>query len=330
VVSPRTPLTKARYGPTGGVGGSSSVVVVGNNLLRKRVGHLGIEGAGSKNSFDFNQNNSSSSDSEWDVVQEVISDDVLVERARKAFERAERKGDGEVELEGREWEAWQRHEAMEREIERRVVERLEVEKRRKITVSASSPRLPTRPVGASVPGILTGEGFTPLDGSPRMASQLLPKSASNTHIHRDPIEDSFVPEITPSMSPPLLSGAFPDDPESEPLSRPIHSSIRHASPVSLSTASTQLTSNYRSQLAAKASLPGRWLSPQPGSSYYSSKHPILTSKSDLDLSRPDYSDGDEGSILSVRSTASSSSETHARRKKRAELRAELGRGPGYN
>lgn len=340
MVSPRTP-SKQRYGPTGGGSGGGSVGSGGGrranggareDLLRRRVGRrglgLGVDGAGTSDTCNFCQNNGSGSDGEWDGVHEVMGDDVLVARAREAIERAERSGHGMFELEEREWEAWQRHEAVEEEIERRVAERLEAEKRRKIAVP-----VPARPGGISTsgPGILTEEGFALIGGSPLpMSSQIPSQSSSSMPNYPDSTDDNFTLDTTtttkatktPPRSPPL-AGAFPGSPKSESLSLPVRS-IRHVSPVSLPHSSIRPVKNYLSSSAGTSSLGSeRELPPQPGSLYHPGKHPSLSSTPDLDLSGPESSDGD---VASVRSTTSSLSEAaRIRRQRREELRAELRR-----
>ena len=309
MVSPRTPL-KQRYGPTGdggggGGGGRWANSEVRDDLLRERVGRRGldlrVDDVGTSNSFSFRQNNGSSSDSEWSGVQELMSDDMLVSRAREAIERAERRGHGVVELEEREWEAWQRHEAIEEEIGRRVAETLEAEKRRKIAV----------PVSARLLGSLTS-----IRGSPPPMSSQIPSSRNYPDLTDD---NSTLDTMTTTAlpQPPLLGGALPGSPESESLSRPVRS-IRHVAPASPPQNSIRPTKTYLPSSSGTSPLrSGRELSPQPGSSYYPGKHPNLSSMSDLDLSRPESSGGDEASVLSE--------SARIRRQRREELRAELRR-----
>jgi len=260
--------------------------------------------AGTGNSFSFRQNNGSSSDSEWSGVQELMGDDVLVARAREAIERAERRGDRVVELEEREWEAWQRHEAIEEEIGRRVAERLEAEKRRKIAV----------PVSARLVGSLTSGPS--IRGSPAPMPSQIPLSSSYPDLTDDNSTLDTTTTTTP-LQPPPLAGAFPGSPESESLSRPVRS-IRHASPASPPQNSIRPIKTYLSSSSSTSSLrSGRELSPQPGAPYYPGKHSNLSSTSDLDISRPASSGGDEASVLSE--------SARIRRQRREELRAELRR-----
>ena len=86
---------------------------------------------------------------------EIVSHELLVERALAAFRRAESRRDGLVEMEEREWQAWNRHQAMEREIEKRVMERerereiqrelMEMERQRQLDKRKPSPARSERP-----------------------------------------------------------------------------------------------------------------------------------------------------------------------------------------
>jgi len=122
MVSPRPPLTK-RYGPSKLAGTRTDLVhkrfepgLIDTGLLindveevlGNYVGKHGID----RNDFD--------TEPEED---EIVTHEVLVERALAAFRRAESRRDGLVEMEEREWQAWNRHQAMEQEIEKRVMER---------------------------------------------------------------------------------------------------------------------------------------------------------------------------------------------------------------
>jgi hypothetical protein len=262
--------------------------------MRKRVA-LGVDGVAAKNSFNFYQNHNNSH-------EELINDDVLVERARRAVELAERRGDDTVEMGEMEWKAWQRHLAIEAEVERRVaerLERLEVEKRGRVTIPIAPSRVAANSLGAvGGPGILTGDGFVSLEGVPR---------ASTAQLYPDPVDDR---EPTAPMSPPSFTGAFPDSPESVLPPRPLRSAVR---PVPSPSSSQR--SDFRS---SPVSTQGRDLSPQPGSSYYPGRVPSLTSRSETGILGFDNEADASGSTLSVRSD-----EAFARRRKREELRKQL-------
>jgi len=306
MVSPQSPRN-VRYGPSEHVGVSvGGVNGAGSGVVRKPVPGmgLGVEGAGvGTSSLASFQNNA--------LVggDEVMSHNILAERARQAFLEAVRRGDDMVELDEWEWQAWQQNEAMDREIERRVAERLEEEKRRKVMVPtpAASPHLLTRTLHgeSAAPGILTGGGFAPLGRSTNLGQ-------SNGRLRS--VETPVLPRST---SP--LTGAFPDEPESEHYPQPIRSGVHYTRPISLSTPvlSSQRAPNLHAsprQTASVSSVPAAAYSPRP---------PTLRSEADtmaLD------SDGDGGSAVSLRSVASSpsfSAEAYARRKKRQELREQL-------
>jgi len=94
--------------------------------------------------------------------EEEVDDEVLVNRALAAFKLAKARGQDAVDLPENEWEAWQRKEAMEREIERRVAERLEMHLR------SASPSRGGRPTPREPMSGATGPAFT-YSGSPNMA-----------------------------------------------------------------------------------------------------------------------------------------------------------------
>jgi len=302
MAQPRTPFHQERYGPVGGVAGGAVVEVM------RTVGGGGGSGATTKNSFNLYSSPSASN-------EDLIADDVLVERARRALERAERRGDGMVEMEEREWEAWQRHVVIEQEVERRVAERmererLETERRRLVTVPTSSPRLSIRPVGGAAPGILTGDGFAAIGG-------VLPRqnpAITRKRLPDPPVIDKYIPDTESPLSPlGSLAGAFPGDLDPEP--RLMRSSVRHTPTVTLdpSSSTSQLVSDFRSSpVSGPRDLPTR-----PG--YYPSKYPTLASSSETDIaSLPGSDDG-------VGITSALSAETLARRRKREELRKQLER-----
>ncbi|KAI5795086.1 hypothetical protein EDC01DRAFT_70881 [Geopyxis carbonaria] len=311
MVSPRTPLHKTRYGPSG-VGGAGGRVGGGGGsdvIRRKKVPGLGlgideVVGVGAS-SFDSRQNNNGYS--------ELFSDDELVSRAREAFARAERSGASTVDLEEREWEAWQRHEAIEQEVERRVMERLRMqeETRRKVTVPAPSRGSPRPvPVGSSstspapapapAPGFLVpgNNGFTAIGGStsPRvLASRSVPSLSARLGSSSPDLvgQERHSRGLSSSVPPPspTLSGSFPDEdppaytPSPQSFSRPSSpppSAI--ASPVlprrGLASGRTSPTKRPLPPLPARDNL-----APQPGSSYYPGMHPSLASRSESDVSR---------------------------------------------
>jgi len=298
MAQPRTPFRSERYGPVGGVAGGAVAEVM------RTVGGDGGSGATTKNSFNLYSIPSASN-------EDLIADDILVERARRALERAERKGDGMVEMEEREWGAWQRHVAIEEEVERRVAERmererLETERRRLVTVPTSSPRLSTRSVGVAAPGILTGDGFAAIGG-------VLPRQSARKRLPDPPVIDD-IPDTESPLSPlGSLAGAFPGDLDPEP--RLMRSSVRHIPPAPLdpSSSTSQLVSDPRSSpVSGPRDMPTR-----PG--YYPSKYPTLASRSETDIASLPGSDDCVGSVSAL------SAETLARRRKREELRKHLER-----
>lgn len=173
---PRTPIRAGkRYGPSlAGVG-------VGGDDLRKRVqlgGGSGFEGAASSSSYSGFLSQSSN----------VSYSYSLVERALAAIEKAEKRGDTHVDMEEREWEAWQQW-TKEQEIEREVQRRLAMEKEKWLKenqrriVTIPTPALTPSSSGLSgstakrksvdlssisapgAPGFLVGDRFTSISGS---------------------------------------------------------------------------------------------------------------------------------------------------------------------
>jgi hypothetical protein len=302
MVSPRTPITK-RYGPsTGGVGSFEGHGAGAEN--GKRILRVGLD-VNSMHGFESFQNGGIRSESEWDGV---VSDEVLVGRAREAFERARRGGHPTVEMEEREWDAWQKHVAIEMEIERRVAERLEVEKRRKVIVPISSRQLSTRsvPVTAAAPGILADNAFTPIGSSytSRASSPSAPGS-----IRKSPNQDIRVSNAS-TKSLPLLSGTFPDVPETD-ISSPPGSPNRHHNQHPLAL----IPGLHTTDLSVRRSTSHDML---PSTvSAYSGNRAILSSRSEIDI----VNYGNEMDICEA--STGTTSDVIARRKKRAELRRQL-------
>lgn len=130
MVSPRTPKSVKRYGPSEG----RNLVRSGNNTvaLKKRFeptsGGVGVGGevfdylrASKNGSGSGGENNGWNNN--WEDERGAVTEEMFLERALAAIEEAGARGDGMVEMGEQEWRAWNRHEVMEREIEKRVVER---------------------------------------------------------------------------------------------------------------------------------------------------------------------------------------------------------------
>lgn len=126
MVSPRTPKIVKRYGPSEGrniAGGSNNMVT-----MKKRFEQPGREAGGE--GFDYlraskngNGNNGRNNNNWEDEYEGAVTEEMFLQRALAAIEEAGIRGDGMVEMGEQEWYAWNRHEAMEREIEKRVAER---------------------------------------------------------------------------------------------------------------------------------------------------------------------------------------------------------------
>jgi len=154
MVSPRPPLTK-RYGPSKPAGTRTDLVhkrfetgLIDTGLLNNDVEGV-LDNYMGKHEIDRN---------DFDMEpeeDEIVTHELLVERALAAFRRAESRRDGLVEMEEREWQAWNRHQAMEREIEKRVMERerereiqrelMEMERQRQLDKRKPSPARSERP-----------------------------------------------------------------------------------------------------------------------------------------------------------------------------------------
>lgn len=131
MVSPRTPKSVKRYGPSG----ARNLVGSGNNTvaLKKRFEPTsgGVGGRVSGEAFEYSRatkngggnGNENNAWNNWGDEQGAVTEEMFLQRALAAIEEAGARGDGMVEMGEQEWRAWNRHEAMEREIEKRVVER---------------------------------------------------------------------------------------------------------------------------------------------------------------------------------------------------------------
>lgn len=271
----------------------------------------GVDGVGARKDFEFY----SSSGERWGSAEDIINDDVLVTRARKAFGEAEKRGDGLVEMEEREWAAWQRNEAIEAEIERRVAERLEAEirRRKKVVVPATSQHSLRAAAAGASPGFMTGDGFAPLGGPSRIAPRILPNTTNVRQAYQNPTPNIYLEKTSPMSPSPSPAGAFPESPE--PLPRPSRTGARHVSPMAFYPSSNQLpSSSSLFQAYSQEHEPSGAVS-YPGKRYYHA------SKSETDIQNPESDDNDDESIHSTQT--SSLTEAHARRTKREELRRTL-------
>jgi len=273
MVSPRTPqnIVRERYGPSGvrTNGGRTRGVV------RKRVPGvgLGIERGGPEG---YNPDYVESDDEDNSVNNTIYpSEDELVRRALAAYRRAEDRGDGIVEMEEREWKAWQRRQAMEREIERRVQLRLkELERRKRVVVpvlshSASSQQLTLTSKSKStrmdeatlaIPGSfqsLGSQSNTALAVPPKVPPKLPadPPPQSSEYPER-----SRIPDVAPTIPPPTFE-AIANQNQLNELLQPPPTPPR-------SVASTTSPHSQQSPLQG-------FLAPQPGSSYHPGLHPSL-------------------------------------------------------
>ncbi|RPA92083.1 hypothetical protein L873DRAFT_1831241 [Choiromyces venosus 120613-1] len=146
MVSPRTPVMK-RYGPSKSAGTRTDLIrariepgLIDTGLITDDVEEM-YGGYMRKNEIDRNDFDTEPEE------DEIFSDEVLVQRALAAFRRAESRRDGLVEMEEREWQAWNRHQAIEREIEKRVMERererqwemMEMDRQRQMDPRKASP-----------------------------------------------------------------------------------------------------------------------------------------------------------------------------------------------
>ncbi|CUS09931.1 unnamed protein product [Tuber aestivum] len=120
MVSPRTPIIK-RYGPSKSAGTRADLIhkrfepgLINTRLITNGAEEFGgYLGGGEMGGNDFD------TEPEED---EVVTEEVLLQRALEAIRRAESRGEP-VEMGEREWQAWMRHQVMEQEIEKRVMAR---------------------------------------------------------------------------------------------------------------------------------------------------------------------------------------------------------------
>lgn len=299
MVSPRTPKIVKRYGPSEG----RNLVGSGNNTvaLKKRfeptsggvVGGGGGGGVGgevfdylraSKNgSGNGNENNGWNN---WEDERGGVTEEMFLERALAAIEEAGARGDGMVEMGEQEWRAWNRHEAMEREIEKRVVEReREREKQRERDLARAEElqreldmlrqttitRTGTFGPSNGEPGFLVDQRLSPFGAgyaSNSSSSSSLPAKITRPYStfaasHREArfVPDSADPTPVQNLRPTLP----PRDQQREnqtyppPSSRPLPSqqsspALSHLQPVQPVSATTSRTASPRRSSSRSSSL----------------------------------------------------------------------------
>lgn len=253
MVSPRTPKIVKRYGPSGGrniAGGSNNAVT-----LKKRFEQTGEQAGGEV--FDYlraskngNGNNGRNNNNWEDEYGGAATEEMFLQRALAAIEEAGIRGDDTVEMGEQEWYAWNRHEAMEREIEKRVAERereREMQRERDLARAeelqreldmlrqSTITRTGTFGPSSGEPGFLVDQRFSPLGAgyaSNSSSSSSLPAKitrpyATFTASHRP---NSTDPNPVQSLRPTLP----PREPQRENQTYPSASSrppsLRQASP----------------------------------------------------------------------------------------------------
>lgn len=213
MVSPRSPYPQ-RYGPSKSAGTRT-------DLVRRRF-DPGLISAGITNAVgeyggylrknEIEKNGFVSEREEEEEEEEIITEEMLLQRALAALRRAESRGDGAVEMEEREWQAWQRHEAMEREIEKRVVERereRELQREREIQRELELQRqLDKRKVS---PARSERTNRSTSISRNRSGSGARTRSSSGTFGMGEPgfIDDGFAPYSSSANSSPQLSHTRP-------------------------------------------------------------------------------------------------------------------------
>ncbi|KAL7268769.1 hypothetical protein RUND412_008595 [Rhizina undulata] len=236
---------------------------------------------------------------EIQAAEEFINDEILVQRALAVFERAKAKGESTVEMEDREWQAWQRHEIMEREIEKRVAERLAlVEKERKMEKEVEK-RVQAALVGGSQSrsieesgALIQPSGYVPVDTATSTST-----IGTHSHRHSTPSrirEHRFLAEDT-EIQPAAQQQYIPysrNNLQSTHLTPSISpSNSRTSSPNRRSPSgysSSPPPSSTATSLSSSISL-------LPGVSYYPGMHPSIPSS----LSPASFSHGSSGSSSST-------------------------------
>lgn len=309
MVSPRTPKIVKRYGPSEGrnkVGGSTNTAGV---LNKKRLeltnggkgGGTGGEAFGylraSKNGNGNGNENNGRNDGWGDERERAATEAVLLQRALAAIEQAGVRGDDTVEMGEQEWNAWARHEAMEREIERRVAEREREremqrerdlaraeELQRELDMLRQSTMSRNGTFGPSVgePGFLVDQRFSPFgagyasnsSSSSSLQAKISRPYSTFTASHR---ETRSAPDST---DPNLSQNLRPREPQREnqiQSVQSVHTTSGTASPRRSSSRSSSLTRDgHRSQRSITSSTsvpPGLDLA--PGGSYHPGTHPSI-------------------------------------------------------
>ncbi|KAG0635386.1 hypothetical protein HOY80DRAFT_1011903 [Tuber brumale] len=147
MVSPRTPVMK-RYGPSKSAGTRTDLI---NKRFEPGLIGTGLITNGGEEVFGDYMRGHEIGGNDFDTEpeeDEIITDEVLMQRALAAIKRAESRQDRSVEMEEREWQVWARYQAMEREIEKRVMERerereiqreMEIDRQRQLDQRRPSP-----------------------------------------------------------------------------------------------------------------------------------------------------------------------------------------------
>lgn len=173
---------------------------------------------------------------EW---EDEPSEEVFLARALAAIKTANTRGDGVVEMEEREWQAWKLHEAMEHEIEKRVAEReMEREMQRERDLARAEElqreldmlRQSTRrgsPAGGE-PGFMLDQGFAPLGGTAYTSNSSPASSLARPYSTMPPRrEGRFMPDSTdPLFAQNVRPALLPRDQQREYQTYPTPSSFR--------------------------------------------------------------------------------------------------------
>ncbi|KAI5820800.1 hypothetical protein BZA77DRAFT_348768 [Pyronema omphalodes] len=221
-----------------GVGSQASSGVaegyVRNRVVSEGSGRVGGGVMSTKNSYDRFQQNNSSNSSVGIVLPKNnnrVNHDVLVERARKKIEEAQKTGATSLELEEEELDAWQKYQEREEKIKKGIAAQAEREAKRKIAAPLGYPST-TRPSALSAPGFSTS-GSTrsastsrlpdALSSSPYFAAPPSPSLAGSF-----PVDESNSKKATDSVQ--SRAGAFEDPDASKDPNAPKRSYYRYFPP----------------------------------------------------------------------------------------------------
>lgn len=317
MVSPRTPRRVVkRYGPSG-IGTRAGLVPKNGEagmmrpgqIVRKRAPGTGLGIETSASVYDLPQQKPTNEIEEYLITEEQEGDisnidyeNNLLQRALAAFWLAEARGDGYVEMEESEWGAWHRHETMEREIERRVAERLKAVESASRIRRASAAATPSSSSSPGQPGLLMPGGFAALgavSSSPNLPIHHHSDSALPARLTRESMPPATPPssstEFLDRLQPtqytaysPYLGSAGSAARKSTPsLGRAPVPKLRPQASASDMNFRSVTTESDASGAAARRTSPQRRMLvggvPQPGSSYHPGTHPSLATRSEPDV-----------------------------------------------